>query len=223
MAAGVQKKLIELALTRPELKDKVLDALSILASPDFIPHKKWHKKPWLIPLGQKGEPWYYSGEVSRDGKPVQSMAMLETVDQSIRDLVARMGDLGIETGPSCSGHQIPTEGFQQIWNNLCSEADQIRRVGLPLKDPETGDIYVMRDANYGLPWESYEHFLSKAMPHQKIGWLPFKPRDQRFDQFLGDHGRASIERLPDGWRAVKVPDGDPRVWAVVSKALERVL
>jgi hypothetical protein len=221
MRSTLQRDIVLLALNTPELRTKILESLSVLASPEFVPHEYWHKTSWLLPLEQQGEPWFYCAKENlyRKSSKTLSNSLWDTIDLPLRELVLWMTYIEVETGPSCAGHQVSKQGFFEVWSNLQEEKERIRKKGLLLKDVETGNLYVMRDSSYGLPWGSFNEFYIKATEHQPKGWLPFK--SSRWDSLLGDYGIFQIKKISDNWRAIQVPNGNPESWTLVHAWLRK--
>jgi hypothetical protein len=196
------------------------------ASPDFIPHEEWDKHAWLVPHEPRDEPWYYAVETGQQPSLRElptDPGFMRTVDPEIRPLVAWLHSRGIPTGPSCSGHAIDAKGFDQIYAGLVRDSEEIRTIGVLMRDPEDGRDYVALDEDYELPWGSYEEFLAKAREHQPVGWLPFYTTDPRIELALGKGEGFEIKQTGDDSYGIRTAGTNPEAWTKAAATLARAL
>lgn len=206
------------------MKPPVVTMRRVTASPGFVPHEMWDRFAWLLPHEQRQEPWYYAAvlgeEPSARGLPTDPN-FLKTVDPALRSLVSWLHQHGIPTGPSCAGHKITTDVFEDIYAELERDAEVIQTTGLLLRDPETGEDYVFQDRDYELPWRSFKEFQQKANAHQPIGWLPFYTTDPRIGLALGTRHGFEIKETGDNAYGVKTTGENPDAWDDVFAVLRQ--
>jgi len=142
-------------------------------TPDFIPHKDFHKGSWLKAKGGK---WYYFMYGDENEGEIENKWFDNTLDPEIKSLVKLFHDNDIKTSPSCAGHFSKAEYFEDIWDSLDKEKDKINSDGLKLYDSENNEEYMFKDEEYDLPWSKNE-FVDRALEYQKKGVLGiFKDR-----------------------------------------------
>src|SRR5436190_22861786 len=134
-------------------------------TPALIPHADFHTGIWLLPL-KRPEWYYFMNKKSRN--TITNKKFLKSVDKPLQSLVKLLHKKGIKTTPSCSGHHISERNLEKIYSGLEEDRQDIRNEGLPLKDIETGKLYLYRNDNYNLPW-SKEIFLNELLEYQKTG------------------------------------------------------
>ena len=216
---NLREHIVQVAARFPEKREELLALLNVRADPSFVPHEEWADKIWLIPQKATQEPWYYAAPRTHSPADIDNPDFLESVDEPMRPLVEWLHKRGVQTGPSCAGHRISPEGFRTIWEGLCSDAERIRGAGLPLKDIENDDLYVMRNQGYELPWADFREFLSQASAHQPIGYLPFSTKDLRGEFLVGKWPGYEIMNPEYGEYRVKTDSPDPKVWEEIADQL----
>jgi hypothetical protein len=220
LVVGVREAIVQLAQKFPAKREELLGLLNVQATPDFVPHDLWPDKIWLLPLEPTKEPWYYYAPRTHPPSDLMNPGFLESVDAPIRPLVKWMHEHGIQTGPSCAGHEISPGGFQEIWQGLLEDAAKIRGPGLALKDIENGDLYVMRDPEYRLPWYDFKQFFDKADQHRLVGYLPFSTHDLRGEQLIGRWDGYEITSPEYSQYRIKTERPDPEVWKEITAQIE---
>jgi hypothetical protein len=196
------------------------------ASPGFVPHEAWDKFAWLVPHEPREEPWYYAvptGQRPQLRQLPSDPAFMRSVDPEIRPLVAWLHRQGVPTGPSCSGHDVDKRGFDDIYAGLERDAEEIRTIGVLLRDPEDGNDYVAMDEDYEFPWSSFEEFLAQAREHQPVGWLPFYTTDPRVKLALGSGPGFEIKKTDEDAYGIRTDGTDPEAWTKAAAVLGRAL
>ena len=142
----------------------------------LIPHREWALRRWFYanPI------WYYhrrsaAHEIRVGGR------FYQLVDPALREVCHLLNEAGVYTTPSCQGHSHPREHFEKIWDELRREEPLIRAQGLVVKDCENDERYLFRQADYQIPWRSFEDFYRDAAAHQKVGYLGILVPDDRAD------------------------------------------
>lgn len=199
---------------------------AIHVSPDFVPHEEWDRYAWLVPHDVGAEPWYYAAR--KGDKPTErglpsNPGFIRTVDPDIRPLVSWLHSRGIPTGPSCSGHDITKRGFEDIYAGLERDGEEIRTIGIALRDPEDGRDYMALDENYELPWSSFEEFHKKAQQHQPIGWLPFYTTDPRVELALGAGPGFEIKQTGENSYGIRTDGMTSGAWRKAAAALAKAV
>lgn len=135
-------------------------------SADLLPHRQWAVSRWFYanPI------WYYhrrsaAHEIRPSGK------FYQLVDPLLREVCHLLNDAGLRTTPSCEGHSYPRERFERIWEELKREEPLIRGDGLVVKDCENDEAFLFRQADYRIPWPSFDDFYREASAHQNVGYL----------------------------------------------------
>jgi len=158
---------------------------------DIVPHRDWPIRKWFYanPL------WYYHRK-GQDSDIVPNRKFFSLVDPDLRQVCHLLNTAGLQTTPSCQGHFYDRNRFENIWQTLTREKDLIRADGLIVKDSETDREYLFRDAEYSLPWKTFDDFFEQAADHQGTGYLgiliPPERRDlaNRFrESYYTDHAR----------------------------------
>ncbi|HEY1040844.1 MAG TPA: hypothetical protein VGF30_15620 [Bacteroidia bacterium] len=139
-------------------------------SPDFVPHEEFHTGTWLQSC--KRPSWYYFRK-GKSNNGIQNPAFAKSLDEPLRKLVLFLHKAGIQTTPSCSGHNKEEYVFMKIYEELKKDEEQIRTSGLQFKDVESGKLYLYTENNYRLPWTKGE-FLCKVKTYQWKGVLGLK-------------------------------------------------
>jgi len=139
-------------------------------SPDIIPHNKFHKGIWLLPV--KRPSWYYFKK-GKNKNLISNKDFLQSVDGPLIELVSYLHKKGIKTTPSCSGHHINEKNFEKIYDSLKEDKKEICNNGLVLEDCESGKIYIYKNKNYQLPWPK-KIFLKTMLSYQKQGVIGIK-------------------------------------------------
>jgi hypothetical protein len=142
----------------------------------LVPLREWGIRRWFYanPL------WYYHRpsavhEIRAGGR------FYQLVDPELRDVCRLLNDAGARTTPSCQGHSYPRERFERIWEELRREKPLIRGAGLAVKDCENDESYLFRQADYRVPWPSFDDFYREAAAHQSVGYLGIVVPDDRPD------------------------------------------
>lgn len=135
-------------------------------SAGLLPHRQWAVSRWFYanPI------WYYHRrsavhEIRPGGR------FYQLVDSELREVCRLLNDAGARTTPSCQGHSYPRERFERIWVELKREEPLIAGDGLIVKDCENDEAYCFREAEYRVPWRSFETFYRDAAAHQNVGYL----------------------------------------------------
>ena len=136
-----------------------------IITPELIPHEDFHTGRWLLPVKRPG--WYYFMK-SNGHHEVQNRNFLPSVDKPLRELVTWLHKRGIKTTPSCAGHVFSKEELDAVYDDLEKDAVDIVNSGLELKDIESGEVYLLCDPAYRLPWTRRE-FLHKISSYQQKG------------------------------------------------------
>jgi len=144
-------------------------------TPDFIPHSKFHKGRWLLPL--KRPLWYYFKR-EKNNNLISHKNFLQSVDRPLKELVKYLHRKGIKTTPSCAGHHISENNFEKIYASLKEDKKEIGNKGLVLEDCETGKIYIYKNKKYHLPW-SKRKFINQVVNYQRIGVIGIKLRNKK--------------------------------------------
>lgn len=142
---------------------------------DFIPHNKFHKGCWLLPI--KRPNWYYFKE-QKNKKTITNKDFSKSVDGPLKELVKYLHKKGIKTTPSCAGHHINEKNFERIYDSLKEDKKDIRNNGLVLEDCENGKIYIYKNKKYQLPW-SKNIFLKTVMLYQQKGVIGIRLRNKK--------------------------------------------
>jgi hypothetical protein len=150
-------------------------AILMKITADFIPHTKFHKGSWLLPI--KRPNWYYFKEQKRKNI-ISNKDFLQSVDGPLKELVEYLHKKGIKTTPSCAGHQINEKNFEKIYDSLKEDKKDICNNGLVLEDCESGKVYIYKNKKYQLPW-SKKNYLKEVMEYQKEGVIGIKLRNKK--------------------------------------------
>src|SRR5204862_7330019 len=103
-------------------------------TPEFIPHEQFHKGIWLQPVNRPS--WYYFMKM-KSTNDIKNEDFMESVDAPLKELVSFLYQRDIKTTPSCSGHHKSEMNFEEIYDALEKDKEEIRNNGLQLKDIET--------------------------------------------------------------------------------------
>lgn len=164
-----------------------------MISPDFIPHKHFHKGSWLI---EKDNPDWYYFYPKRINHFNYGNDFYSTLDNSLKDVVKYLHEINLNTTPSCSGHFYPEKSFEKIYDKLKKQETKINKQGLVLQNPETGEFYKYRNEDYSLPWGE-ETFLSKAEDYQKKGCLGIKSPNKLITNILKNNNIDGFKKVFD--------------------------
>lgn len=164
-----------------------------MISPDFIPHKHFHKGSWLI---EKDNPDWYYFYPKRKNQSNYNNKFYSTLDEPLKDVVRFLHGINLNTTPSCSGHFYPERSFDKIYNNLKKQETKINKEGLILQNPETGEFYKYRDGDYSLPWDK-NTFLDKAENYQTKGCLGIKSPNDLITNILRKNHVDGFKKLFD--------------------------
>lgn len=141
-----------------------------MVTPDFIPHKHFHKGSWLI---EKGCPDWYYFYPKRNNQFNYNKNFYSTLDKPLTDVVKYLHSINLNTTPSCAGHFYPEKSFENIYDKLKKQKNKIKGQGLILQNPETGEFYKYRNSDYDLPWDR-DTFLEKSEDYQTKGCIGIK-------------------------------------------------
>jgi hypothetical protein len=144
-------------------------------TPDLIPHTKFHKGNWLLPVERPN--WYYFRK-GKNRNRITNDKFLKSVDRPLKELVRFLHKEKIKTTPSCAGHNFSSKTFKQIFDSLKKDAKEIRKNGLLLEDCETGKFYIYQNRNYRLPWTKKE-FLKRVENYQQNGVIGIRLKKGR--------------------------------------------
>jgi hypothetical protein len=149
---------------------------------DIVPHRQWAVSKWFYanPI------WFYHRR-GTDEQVVPDRTFYQLVDPELRPLCKALHQVDLHTTPSCQGHFYGRERFEQIWHELQREAMVIRNAGLLVRDSETQAPYRFADAQYQLPWPSFDSFYGRAHTHQGTGYIGilFRPDQDELADRLG--------------------------------------
>lgn len=136
---------------------------------DYVPPEEFSHCAWFEPL-RPGVRWFYHR--ARGGpRTVQPAVLDETLDSDLRPVVAAVRRLGLETLPSCAGHSVDVFYVLRLYEQLCRDAVDVRGLGLPLRDVETGEEVFWQDPEYQVPWRSSEELEAELRAHEREGAL----------------------------------------------------
>jgi hypothetical protein len=136
-------------------------------TPEFIPHDNFHKGSWLISVMRPA--WYYFREGNNMNR-ITNPHFMKSVDGALKPIVRFLHKNGIKTTPSCAGHHRGEKNYDHIYDALKADEKEIRGDGLLLRDVETGEKLLFKNAEYKLPW-TRRQFNSGAMKYQQTGVL----------------------------------------------------
>ncbi|HWL92510.1 MAG TPA: hypothetical protein VNT79_03165 [Phycisphaerae bacterium] len=134
--------------------------------PDIIPQRLFPLKKWYYanPL------WYYHAPAVEHRLQTDAK-FYELVDPALKDLCKLLLDAKLCTTPSCQGHFYHQSRFERIWDELQSEAHEIRDAGLLVTDSETDETRLFHQPDYALAWHNFEEFYQQAAAHQGHGFI----------------------------------------------------
>lgn len=162
-------------------------------TPDFIPHKYFHKGSWLI--NDHNPEWYYFYP-KRVNKFNYDKKFYSTLDPQLKKVVEFLHEINLDTTPSCAGHFYPEKSFEKIFNGLEKQKNKINGEGLVLQNPETGEFYKYRNSEYNLPWDK-DTFSEKGEEYQKTGCLGIKITNGLIGNILLNNPIKGFKNLHD--------------------------
>jgi len=149
-------------------------------TPDLIPHKNFHQGQWLLSAKHPG--WYYFRQTGKRIN-INNNHFYASVDAPLLELVRFLHRRSIQTTPSCSGHHKSEKIFKKIYSQLLKDKKEIQNGGLRLKNIESGNSTLLRDAAYSLPW-SRNTFVSQVMRYQHYGVIGLKVKGRLKQKLL---------------------------------------
>ncbi len=154
---------------------------------EFVPLREFPRRRWFYatPL------WYYHGSGPRE-KVQTDRNFYDLIDPLLREACYSLHRAGIDTTPSCQGHFYPLGYFKEVWGRLQGERQQIQHQGLPVRDCETGRVYLFREAEFRLPWDSFGDFYQAVASRQNEGYLGI--------QFPAAHRKLAERLVADAYR-----------------------
>lgn len=165
----------------------------MIVTPDFIPHKHFHKGSWLI---EKDNPnWYYFYPKRKNNFNYEKN-FYQTLDEPLKKVVKYLHQIGLNTTPSCAGHFYPERSFENIYDQLDNQRKKIQNKGLILQNPETGEFYRYRNEDYVLPWDK-DYFVNRAEDYQSNGCLGIKSPNKNTTLHLTDKPIKEFKTLYD--------------------------
>lgn len=175
--------------TRPNMTPPLLTNLHA----DLLPHRRWGVRKWFYasPL------WYYHGP-SPDHRVQADSQFYALMDPNLRPLCRLLHQAGVRTTPSCQGHFYPREHFQRVWGQITRDAAAITQAGLPVRDSETGRLYLFRNPAYTVPWPTFEAFHDQVALHQTTGYLGIllpRERSELYESFLAGGHRSRTSAM----------------------------
>ena len=176
---------------------------------DLIPHKDFHKGYWY---GSSISNWYYFKESERDYN-LKEFFNYEAVDQPIRSLVGDLHSRGINTTPSCSGHNYTESYFSDLYDKIKLEEVIINTEGLDLVNIETFQQIVFYDKDYEFKYSKQE-FIDKIIPYHKVGILGIQ---ENFSYIKSNDNYTVFYQ--DGITFFQVHDNHENSWKTLQRQL----
>lgn len=135
-------------------------------SPDFVPFGEFQNYRWLSnPSGE----WYYKYKREDPIQVPSNPFFIESVDESLKEVVSFLIEKQIPTTPSCSGHfGVNDNEFRKVYSSLLSDLNSIRGKGIVLKDEENGEEIEFQNRDFELPWDE-ETFVQLAKSDSSKG------------------------------------------------------
>lgn len=172
--------------------------------PYYLPPGKFSGVRWFEAAGGKHRWFYHKPQGSTPGD-VEAKALLATVDVELVDLVRFIHRNGGTTGPSCAGHVVTPVHHRKVQATMRSHARRVRSSGLRVRDVETGQQAVWRDANYTVDMDLLRDSLGNEKVFELIGYLPLMAEPELANRLL-----AAVKNTPCSW--VEEQDGYLVVW-----------
>lgn len=117
--------------------------------------------------------WYYF-LTGKTKTLVSSRTFLKSVDGPIRELVRFLHAKGFKTTPSCSGHYRTGKEYIKVYDSLCADEEEIRNLGLKLKQIESGEVIIYKNKEYSLLYNKSEFVKSvQALQHNGLLGIRF--------------------------------------------------
>lgn len=128
-------------------------------------------KDWFEPM-RNGVQWFYHRP--RSGRSRVTPEVLDaTLDAVLRPVVFAARRLGLGTLPSCAGHTVDPFYAARLYRQLKQDSADVRGLGLPLVNVETGEEVIWRDPYYRVPWDSLEDLEADLLSHEREGAIGF--------------------------------------------------
>jgi len=136
----------------------------------LVPPIHFRRFRWVVPVDvPHPSRWHYGVPLPvmhQGGNNVDP----ETIDAPLRDLVGGLHRMGLRTTPSCAGHfGVDGDRVVQAAKDMANEERWIRRIGLRVKDIESGDEDVVQDPSWRAP--DVKSLTRDALRWEGVGYL----------------------------------------------------
>ena len=171
-------------------------------SPDEFAEKEWYE-----PM-RNGVRWFYHRPRVHPTR-VRHEVLDDTLDAGLRPLVAAARAQGLSTLPSCAGHSVDHLHTLLLFEQLGRDADDVRGLGLPLVNVETGEEVLWQDPSYVLPWADEEDLEADLHAHERVGAIGLRGPPEQLARIA--RGLLTVpfvglsERHGDLWIWVQAP------------------
>ena len=133
-----------------------------------MPKKQWY-------MSNDHTDWYYHQPRKMPVENLDPKFLDATLDPPLRLLALGLNSHGYTTLPSCSGHYKHPDELNEVYDNLVSDSNKIRRGGLHLVDVENGERIVHHDKSWYLPWDRQTFSqIASGVNGRPEGYLGFK-------------------------------------------------
>ena len=141
-----------------------------------MPKKQWYVSP-------NHNSWYYHSPRKQPSEELIPRFLEATLDQPLRLLALGLISQGYTTLPSCSGHYKDEDELNETYNNLVTDAHTIKKSGLELCDVENGEISILKDPSWYLPWDREGFFkAAQGTDGRPEGYLGFVvPKSEAYE------------------------------------------
>lgn len=190
---------------------------------DHVAPDGFADKDWYEPM-RNGVSWFYHRPRSRRSR-VTPEVLDATLDAVLRPVVYAARDMGLDTLPSCGGHSVSPFYAVRLYLQLKRDSADVRGLGLPLVNVETGEELLWRDPHYVLPWRDVEDLEAELRLHEREGAIGFRGASH----VLAYAGRRLLnipfvelsEKNGDMWIWVHAPTQrwQDRTWQTVAERL----
>ena len=123
-------------------------------SAEYVSPQHFVEKDWYEPM-RNGVRWFYHRPRGAHRR-VTPEVLDATLDAVLRPVVFAARNAGLATLPSCAGHAVDHFHTIRLYQQLKRDSADIRGLGLPLVNVETGQKVIWQDPTYRLPWRSAE-------------------------------------------------------------------
>jgi hypothetical protein len=134
---------------------------------EYVPPDQFGEKEWYEPM-RNGIRWFYHRPRTRP-LPVDPEALDGTLDAGIVPVVAAARAQGLATLPSCAGHSVDVVHTLLLHEQLTRDAEEVRGIGLPLLNVETGEKVLWQDPAYYLSWDEPEELEADLRVRERVG------------------------------------------------------